>query len=165
MNNIKSNKIILIFLFVIFLGLILYSFVTLPDKVAIHFSGDGVPNGWMDRLTYVISFGLMGILLPLFVIWIFHITPNLPKELISLPNKEYWFAPERFQQTKSDINVYGVWFADILLFIFFTGGCIILDANKHPVVHSISIYYTLVLILLPPFWFIWKFLRRFRKAS
>jgi uncharacterized membrane protein len=165
MKNIKSSKLILIFLFVIFLGLMLYSYFTLPVKVAIHFSGDGTPNGWMDKIYYVLSFGLLGILLPLFVIWIFHITPNLPKGLINLPNKEYWLAPEQFQQTKSDINVYGIWFANILLFILLSGGCIILDANMHSVVHSIPTQYTLWLILLPLIWFIWKFLRRFKKPS
>jgi uncharacterized membrane protein len=165
MKNIKANKIILIFLFIIFLGLMLYSYFTLPDKVAIHFSGGGVPNGWMSKLNYVISFGLLGILIPLFIIWIFHITPNLPKGLINLPNKEYWLAPDQFQQTKSDINIYGIWFADFLLFDVFIAGCIILNANKQSVVHSIPIQYTLLPLVLPLLWFFWKFLRRFRKPT
>jgi len=165
MKNIKANKIILIFLFIIFLGLMLYSFFTLPDKVAIHFSGSGVPNNWTNKLNYVISLGAVGILLPLFIIWIFHIIPSLPKEMISLPNKEYWLAPERSQKTMSDLNVYGIWFADILLYIFFIVGYLILDANKHSIVHSIPIQYTLVPLTFPLLWFFWKFFSRFKKSA
>jgi Domain of unknown function (DUF1648) len=165
MKNIKASKLVLIFIYLIFGGLMIYSYFTLPDKVAIHFSSGGAPNDWEGRLTYVIFFGLLGTLSPLFVIWIFHITPNLPKGLIKIPNKEDWLGPDQIQKTKSDLNVYGIWLAIILLLIFIFGGWVIIDANKQLVVHSIPMYYIIVPPLLPIVWFIWKFIKRFSKAS
>ena len=165
MKNIKASKLILIFLFVVFWGLMIYSYFTLPDKVAIHFSSGGVPNGWAKRLIYVIFIGLLGTLTPLFVIWIFHITPNLPKRFINIPNKEDWLGPDQIQRTKSDLNVYGIWLAIILLLIFIFTEWQIINANKQSIVHTIPMYYIIVPLQLPIVWFIWKFIKRFTKNN
>ena len=165
MKNIKLNRIIFIFLFIVFIGMMLYSYFTLPDKVAVHFSPGGTPNNWMSRLNYVISFGSLGIAVPLFIIGLFHLIKSIPKGLINLPNKEYWLAPDQFQQTTIDIKNFGIWLAIILLIIFIIGSWIIYDANKHSIVHSIPMQYVIVPILLLLALFFWKFLRRFIKTS
>ena len=47
----------------------------------------------------------------------------IPNGLISLPNKENWFAPEQLKKSISDIKNYWIWFVIALLFNFINGFC------------------------------------------
>lgn len=67
----------------------------MPEHMASHFNGEGVPNGWSPRTAF---FGLyLGLLVILFLA--FRVLPGLishfPDSIINLPNKGYWLAPER----------------------------------------------------------------------
>lgn len=67
----------------------------LPARVATHFDGDGHANGWLDRSTHT----TLQIATLLFMTALFQglaaLNRRLPKELINVPHRDYWFAPER----------------------------------------------------------------------
>ncbi len=76
-------------------GCMMYFYPLLPDTMAIHFGGDGQPNGWETKESFYIFYsflvlGLSGLFQGLKVA-----LPKMPVSLINMPNKEYWFAPER----------------------------------------------------------------------
>lgn len=92
----------------------------LPPIVATHFGGGGVPNGWQTHsalfltelfvvaLATVIGFGVPALL------------GALPVSLMNLPNKEYWFAPERRENTLAYFRLSFAWFAcGLLAFLLF----------------------------------------------
>ena len=77
----------------------IYYYPRLPSVVAQHFGSDGRPNGWAPReaffvISWVILLAISALLM---------LTPRLlkrvPVAMINLPNKAYWLAPERKQES------------------------------------------------------------------
>lgn len=67
----------------------------LPEQVASHFNAAGVANGWMTRDSQTAAHtGIVLFLTAMFegLAWI---GPRLPAELVNLPHRDYWLAPER----------------------------------------------------------------------
>lgn len=86
----------------------------LPARVASHFGGSGLPDGWMDRSSYV----LFSIALLLGTTAIFGgvalLVRRLPAQWINLPNRDYWLAPERGAMTRRHIAAWCYAFGAIL---------------------------------------------------
>src|SRR5690349_6137471 len=98
----RSNRTALICFVLCIVGYLIYVWQSsphLPDKVASHFGMDGKPNGWMLRSDYVLYMGAAGVGLPLFILAIYSLLSIIPKQLINVPNRDYWFAPERRAET------------------------------------------------------------------
>jgi hypothetical protein len=87
---------------VIFLALVacaiaqaLWQHGRLPERVATHFNAAGTPNGWMTRDGETAwHVGVVLFMAALFegIAWA---GARLPRELINLPHRDYWLAPER----------------------------------------------------------------------
>jgi uncharacterized membrane protein len=95
-----------IFLFLSSIGILQMLFYAslMPERMASHFGGSGEPNGWSGKAAF---FGLdAGILVMVFLS--FRILPGLlsrfPDAMINLPNKDYWLAPGRRDETFSRIK-------------------------------------------------------------
>jgi hypothetical protein len=67
----------------------------LPAVVASHFDVAGIANGYMPRGSYIAVMLGVTVLVPLGAIFAGNRIASLPNELINLPNKGYWLAPER----------------------------------------------------------------------
>src|SRR5437588_11310819 len=77
----------------------IYYYPRLPAVVAQHFGAEGNPNGWAPReafflISWVVLLGISALLM---------VTPRLlrrvPVAMINLPNKDYWLAPERKEES------------------------------------------------------------------
>jgi uncharacterized membrane protein len=71
----------------------------LPEKMASHFGPSGKADGWMSKPGFM-TFYLV-IVTSFSVLWagIGWLLTKTPNDMINLPNKEYWLAPERRAQT------------------------------------------------------------------
>ena len=85
-------------------ALVAYVFVTsaqLPDPVASKFDADGKAIAYMSRDVYRMFMAGATLLVPLvllvFLAWLPHIKPRF----INIPNRDYWLAPERREETLS----------------------------------------------------------------
>jgi hypothetical protein len=67
----------------------------LPDVVASHFGPGGMANGAMSRRAYTVFMLAMVIGVPLLIAGSTLLVKKLPPQLVNLPNKRYWLAPER----------------------------------------------------------------------
>ena len=56
----------------------------------------------------------------------------MPMELINLPNKRYWLAPERRAETMDFLNSYFAWFGCALFTVIIVTFDFALQANLHP---------------------------------
>lgn len=77
----------------------LASVFVLPDRVAMHFDLNGTPNGWGSVERHVaLMIGLQTFMLLLIDVlpWIVR---KVPSEMINIPNREYWLASERREET------------------------------------------------------------------
>jgi uncharacterized membrane protein len=117
------------------LGAAMYSssyYSQLPEVVASHFNASGAPNGWQTKsaffsvligvsaLAAVIGFGIPRLIM------------LLPPELINLPNKRYWLAPERRAETMNFLNGYFAWFGCALFVVILVTFDFAVRANLHP---------------------------------
>jgi uncharacterized membrane protein len=81
------------------LAYILTTIPSLPDRVASHFGANGLANGYMSRdgyRTFIVAFAL-GV--PLFVVAVVGLLPRAFPGAINIRDRDYWFAPERRDNT------------------------------------------------------------------
>jgi uncharacterized membrane protein required for colicin V production len=67
----------------------------LTRVVASHFDQHGIANGWQAKQGFFDLFVAMSFLPAFFVFGIAKIIALMPRQLINLPNKEYWLGPEQ----------------------------------------------------------------------
>ena len=137
----------------------------LPNVVASHFNARGAANGWQTKQAF---FGVLVIVSAVVAIVGFAVPKMisvLPSQLINLPNKSYWLAPERAAETMEFFQTTLAWFAcalflfNILVFDY----AIQINLNPQHPPSSARFWYTLAGFL--GFVFVWtvrilaKFLR------
>lgn len=95
----KLSRVILLALLVLFIGQIVYFYPQLPENVAIHFGLNGQADGWSSKQGWLIFqlillgiFSLITFVLPSFI-------DKTDDQFINLPNKEYWLASQRRNET------------------------------------------------------------------
>ena len=114
----------LLLLGLVFLSLVLAArqWGSAPGVVPSHFDAAGHPNAWSSRN----AFFALEVGVTLLVAALFIAIPSLlkatPVSLINLPNKSYWFAPERREATLDRLASYFDVFASatvLLLIVVF----------------------------------------------
>ena len=125
---------------------IIYYYPRVPEVVASHFDGLGAANAWSSRNGF---FGLyLAMVVMLILIFIF--TPRWSERRsqfgMKIPNKEYWLAPERIEQTRQffrrQMIIMGV--AHLMLAIYSVQLVINANFDQTPRLHH-SIFWALLL--------------------
>jgi uncharacterized membrane protein len=158
----RISRLILAFLIFGFVGQMLYYFPNLPQLMASHFNSLGEPDGWMSKTSFlifemVILFIIIGkfTLLP----WLIE---KIPNNLINLPNKEHWLAPERRAETFNILRVYFEWFSVGLLSLFIVVNEMVFRANLNRENLSNAVWIVLVAYLLFVVVWVVKFILQFK---
>ena len=68
---------------------------SLPAEVAVHFGQGGYPNGWLNSEIHQLINSLILIGNSIIFLSVNTIFKRVPMKYISFPNKEYWLAEER----------------------------------------------------------------------
>jgi uncharacterized membrane protein len=80
-----------------------YYWQHLPPRVATHFGSKGLADGWMDRTQACLTMGLFQVLMPLLFLGLGYWMYWVPESWINLPNKAYWFHPDRKQESLASL--------------------------------------------------------------
>ena len=106
----------------------------LPPRVASHFNVAGKADGWMSRDAYYLFAGG----LPLFFAGFFWLVSRSAihfPQLVNLPHRDFWLAPERRAFTAELLLSRLLWLATLMT-IFFGGlHWLVAQANRHPQPH------------------------------
>jgi uncharacterized membrane protein len=86
----------------------------LPATVASHFGPAGAADGYMPRESYVRLMGLVTFVVPLLVALCNYLLRLIPASLINLPNRDYWLAPERKEETYAFFQNHGMVFSILI---------------------------------------------------
>jgi uncharacterized membrane protein len=109
--------------------------MTLPPVVAVHFVKGGAPNGWQTQSQMLmLALVLLGVCV-LVGFGIPRIIAAIPVALVNLPNKTYWFAPERREQTIDFFKTWFAWFGCALLAFMIFVNHLVYEANQRQPKH------------------------------
>jgi len=104
----------------------------LPEVVASHFNGHGVPNGWQTKSAFFIVFTGVRVLAAVIGFGIPRIIAALPPQLINLPNKAYWLAPDHLEETMAFLNNHFAWFGCAVFLVIIVTFDYAIQSNLHP---------------------------------
>jgi len=86
----------LIVVFVLSLVVSVVGYVLMPDQVASHFGADGRPDGWSTKGFFTVMMVVVDVFLFAMFYWSPLFFDRVDRRFISLPNRDYWLADERF---------------------------------------------------------------------
>jgi TRAP-type C4-dicarboxylate transport system permease small subunit len=153
------------------LGVFAVVFITyttryLPDTVATHFGADNRANGWMTRNGYLAFMFCFLVGVPGFVSLVVGVMPRKFPEWTNVPNRDYWLAGERREDSLSFLSAHGMRLACLIVMMMLGMHYTILLANHMqppalpvPVFSSILIGFVLALL-----WWIVRLYRRFPRV-
>jgi serine/threonine-protein kinase len=139
----------------------------LPAYVASHFRGDGLADGFMRRDAYRWFILVFAVGLPLLLVVLITYLPRRFPQATNIPNRDFWFAPERREQTLASL---GQWALQLgCLFTLFACGVhwLVIQANaRQPPRLANGPFLTMLVVFLVILggWVV-ALLRRFRKPS
>jgi len=81
----------------------------LPERVASHFGPDGLANGFMARHLYLAFILGFGVGLPALVGLTIGISVRYGSRFINIPNRDYWLAPARREETSAYLVAHTTW--------------------------------------------------------
>jgi uncharacterized membrane protein len=145
----------------VFIGL---SSRSLPSLVAAHFDAAGRATGYLPREPYVALLLLITVVVPLLVV----IVPNRAfchsEVRINLPNRDYWLAPERREDTIRFLSRQTSVFASLVVIFLCYAQWLVVRANllEPPTLDSRAFLTGLVVFLVCTLIWIVRLIRRFR---
>ncbi len=163
----RASRSVLFFLAAAGIVQILHYYPLLPERMASHFDGSGRPNGFQSRdAFFALSASMLIGTLVLFG-GMRALFRRIPSNWFNLPNRDFWLAPERREETIEYMSSQLEWLgaASLALYLFVIQMVVETNRTSEPRLDSRSMF--LVLGLFFTFTTIWivRFLLRFRKPK
>ena len=123
---------VLLLLVLLAVGDAAFYYSRLPAVIASHFDAQGKPDGWIPkaaafRTQAILLGGTTSVLLILCLAMQF-----MPASMVNVPNKDYWFAPERLRQSRQRLTVWMLWFTSALVAFLIGLFDVMFRANLRP---------------------------------
>ena len=121
----------------------------MPHRMATHFGGGGVANGWTSREMWCVISLVIDI--PLFaLLWYMPaVVFAFPPGLVNLPNKNYWLAEEHREETRRKLGSLMAEFGAAFFAFFLAVSLLVLDANRSdPVVLNEPLFLGALVVFL-----------------
>ncbi len=106
-----------------------------PGQMAAHFNAAGDPDRFVSKAEFFLFqiqtlFVIVLVSLPLQVLFLI-----LPPDLINMPNREYWLAPERRTETVARLGDFGSLMFGVILLAILAAFEISVHANLQTPIH------------------------------
>ena len=95
----RRSAIVIVVLLAVAAVQIAYYYSQLPNTIASHFNGAGVPNAWQPKQLFFALYAFVLLLSACLYLFLPRAVVTMPPELVNLPNKAYWLAPEHRAET------------------------------------------------------------------
>ena len=142
-----------------------YYYPKLPETIASHFDGAGNPNGCMSKSGFFKTYALIVILIMTACLLLPKLISRIPAQLINLPNKDYWLAPERREEAFQKIQDFTTEFSDALLVFLITVMQLVFKANlSKKIILSSAMPYLLIAFFAYTLLWLLRFFRTFKSA-
>jgi len=145
----------------------IYFYPRLPSVVAQHFGAQGLPNGWAPKdVFFAFSWGIL-----LGISALLMLTPRMlrriPVSMINLPNKQYWLAPKRKDESLAFVERQLEWMGVFTVAFLALVMHLAIRANFNPEhrLENGAFVVLLVAFVVSIAWWIVKLYRRFPAES
>lgn len=139
----------------------------LPPLVASHFAASGSANRFMPRESYTVFIVFLQVGVPLLLAFLPPAIAGLGGENLSIPNQEYWLAPERREATIEFLCIRGRWFAVLVsIFLCYLHWLVVLaNAVQPPVLPPVDLIFGLIAFMAALVIWLRGLLQRFRNVD
>ena len=139
---------------------------SLPPVVASHFASGGYADGFMPRNTYLGLMLFITVFVPLMLTCVHSTMRVIPPRFFSLPNRDYWLAPERAAETFAFFDSHGMYFSALLAaFLCFIHWLVVRANELQPPHFSPMLFFAgLLLFLVAVAFWIGVLVFHFRRA-
>lgn len=96
---------------------VIFTSAELPALVGSHFNFKGEADDWMTRGNYVALMVVFVLVYPALMTLAFTWFPAKFPRLINIPQRDYWLAPERRDESLGFLAFHGCWFSCMLLLL------------------------------------------------
>lgn len=110
----------------------IHDFPLLPERMASHFAASGMPNGWMSKSQFFLTYAFVFLPAVAVEFWVASRISRKPDGKINLPNKEYWLAPEHRAETFAYFESFFAWYGCALLALLAFAMGLAMKANLTP---------------------------------
>lgn len=102
----KNLVLVAILLVTLLVGIVhvAYYHPKLPDSVASHFDFEGNANGFSPKRNHSLVMACLQVGFGVFFWVLVLVLKYIPPQLVNLPNRDYWLAPERRKETIHEMN-------------------------------------------------------------
>ena len=144
---------------------VLHYYPLLPERMASHFDGSGRPDGFQSKEGFVALSAAMLILTVVIFGGLGSVFRRIPTKWFNLPNRDYWLAPERREETLEAISGQMEWFgaASLALYLYVIQRVVETNLTSGPSLDSGSMFVVLGIYLAFTGVWIARLVRRFRK--
>lgn len=101
-------------------GFIAVTYGRLPERFAVHWDAQGVPNGWQDRAGFLKTFAGIAFFMNLTFVASLVFLRRMPASMINIPYKKIWFSTPELRETayhKLTVILFSAWVFSNLLFL------------------------------------------------
>ena len=120
----------LICLMVFSVTFVIYTSYYLPTSVATHFNINNQPDGWMRRNAYLLMILTLLISIPSAISVGISILSKKFSHLINLPNRDYWLAPPRLNDSLDFLAAHGHRLGRLVIVLMTGLHYVVLVANR-----------------------------------
>ncbi len=145
----------LIAVFVANLILTAVSLAVMPDQVAIHFGGGGLPDSWASKEFNAAVFLVLEA--PFFLMFYFasSMTLGISRKFLNVPNKDYWLQEENQALFQQKFGRFMAEFGVAIFVFFFCISLLALQANLSDPVKLDEKVFLIVFVLYILYTLVW----------
>jgi len=135
----------------------------LPERLAVHFGASGEANGWSSKGEFMALFGGMEAFFVLFGLAFATLLDRVPLAFINIPHKDYWFSPERQEESRAFLRKQILWIETATLGFLVALAQLLFKENLGSALPRLSgnFWYVLVAFVVAVLWFSVRIVRRF----
>ena len=136
----------------------------LPERLAVHFGSSGEPDGWSSKGEFMVLFGAMEAFFVLFGVGMALALDRIPVALINVRHKDYWFSPERREESLEFMKNQILWIEAATLGFFVAIAQLIFRGNLGDAPPRLpgNLWYVLIAFVATILWFSLRIVLRFR---
>jgi uncharacterized membrane protein len=115
MKNANLALLVIVVLLIAAALQLMHYYPLMPNPMARHFGMGMEADGWSPKQSFFTTYALVEVGMLIVLLVPIFLQRRIPVSMINMPNREYWFAPERHEQTWIQVSAFALWMSALML--------------------------------------------------